>query len=406
MRFFRTVPRKIFSIHPVVPLVILLGTASCIQPDPKVLRLDKEYGFQAYLLGPRFYSEIRNQVESRVTEYDVVEFEAFGSRFADQQRFDQVGEVEIFSTPVTNVFAGVLDQTVYAFLIQVETDDDTRVAFQDSIIAYYGEPQSTTDTTYYMGPTVVRNHTLSWEANRVAMELGLGEGYAEVLVYDKELREKRVWIQQQITASQSSINPLVSELSGVGSVRLNTTASTARWRYRFRGERSPTPTTMYGTIDYSYVEPFFNVRGESLFGVKMAFVNMRFEGDSLQVLDVEFDNTQGQVVGFMDMFRVLERKLGRHTYSDTLYTIKGPYRRAYWYGDGVEVNLEEDRFRPEDPDRSDVHIRFIMDRVAVPEPRPILVEENVSVDSTSADILPVKADSALVDGGEESPAYQ
>ena len=117
----------------------------------------------------------------------------------------------------------------------------------------------------------------------------------------------------------------------------------------------------------------------------------------MQTLDVEFDNTSGQVVGFMDMLRVIERKLGRHAYSDTLYTIKGPYRRAFWYGDGVSVNLEEYRFRPESPTRSDVRVRFELDRVIPDYPEPVFVDDMSEVDSTTQDIISTISDSSSID---------
>ena len=378
---------------------MLIGMSSCIQPDPKVLNLDKEYGFRGYSLGATLYRDIREQVEERSNEFDVIEYEAFGSRFADQQRFRPREDVTVFGSPVTNIFAGVLDRTVYALLFQIETDDQTQSALADSLMAHYGRPQSITDTTYFSGSTAIEVHTLEWSANRVGLDFGLGEGFAEVLIYDKSLREKRLAIQEKVDVARSQINPNVTDLTRVGNVRLSTTASTARWRYRFRGEKSPNPYDLYGAIDYSHVEPFFDVRGQSLYGVKMAFANMRFSGisDSLHTLDVEFDNTSGQVVGFMDMFRVMERKLGRHAYSDTLYTVKGPYRRAFWYGDGLSVNLEEYRFRPESPDRSDVRVRFQLDRPPVPEYiAPVFVDDDVKQDSLGRDIISTVSDSSGV----------
>ena len=100
----------------------------------------------------------------------------------------------------------------------------------------------------------------------------------------------------------------------------------------------------------------------------MAFVDLSFTGgsDSLRSIEVRFDNTQGQTVGFMDMLRVLERKIGRHAYSDTLHTQKGNYRRAMWYGEGLSITLEENRLRPERPERADVLVQFEMDRQQAP----------------------------------------
>ncbi len=370
-------------------------TASCIEPDPKVLRLDKEYGFRGFQLGPGLYDEIRRQVESRASSFDVLEFETFGSRFADQQLFEQRDELAVFGARVTNVFAGVVDRTVYAFLLQVESDEDHQDALQDSLLIYYGTPQAVTDTTYYTGTTKVRVQTRSWEADRVAMEFGRGDGFAELLIYDKTLREKRVDIQRLITVAQASTTPTVNTLTQVGRVRLNTTASTARWRYRFRGHRSESQEGIYGAVDYRYVYPFFGVRGQSLYGVDMAFVNMQFgeRTDSLTALEVEFDNTQGRVVGFMDMLRIMERRLGRHTYSDTLHTLKGPFRRAYWYGNRLTVQLEEYRFRPESSDRADVRVNFLLDRVKSEAPAYIPEEEGIEIKSEEVGITSAPSDS-------------
>ena len=383
----------------VIPILMLIGMSSCIQPDPLVLNLDKEYGFRGYSLGPALYRDIREQVEERSSEFDIIEYESFGSRFADQQRFVPREDVTVFGAPVTNIFAGVLDRTVYALLFQIETDERSQAALADSLLGYYGRPQAVTDTTYYSGNTAIEVHTLGWRANKVGLDFGLGDGFAEVLVYDRALQEKRLAIQDKMDAARSQINPTVSTLTRVGNVRLNSTASTARWRYRFRGEKSPSPNNLYGAIDYSHVEPFFDVRGKSLYGIKMAFANMRFSGvsDSLHTLDVEFDNTSGQVVGFMDMFRVMERKLGRHAYSDTLYTVKGPYRRAFWYGDGLSVNLEEYRFRPESPARSDVRVRFQLDRPPLQDyPMPVFVDKDTRPDSSEQSVISTVSDSSGV----------
>lgn len=383
----------------VIPILMLIGISSCVQPDPLVLNLDKEYGFRGYSLGPGLYREVQEQMEERSSEFDVIEFETFGSRFADQQLFTPREDVTVFGSPVTNIFAGVLDRRVYALLFQIETDEISQAALADSLITYYGKPQAVTDTTYFSGFTSIRVNTLEWNANRVGLDFGMGDGFSEVLVYDRILRDKRLDIQEQIDAAQSEINPYVSDLQRVGNVRLNSTASTARWRYRFRGEKSPSPVNLYGAIDYSHVEPFFDIRGKSLYGVKMAFASMRFSGvsDSLNTLDVEFDNTSGQVVGFMDLFRVMERKLGRHAYSDTLYTIKGPYRRAFWYGDGLTVNVEEYRFRPESPSRSDVRVRFMLDNTIPEYEEPVYADDTSIPDSSEQSIISTVRDSSQVD---------
>jgi hypothetical protein len=97
----------------------------------------------------------------------------------------------------------------------------------------------------------------------------------------------------------------------------------------------------------------------------------------------------------MDMLRILERKLGRHAYSDTLHTKKGPYRRASWYGRGLSITLEENRFRPEHPDRADVLVNFEMDRIEVPWSPPVLTIDEAPADSVSKDASDVEAPASV-----------
>lgn len=352
----------------------LLGSG-CAEPDPKVWKLDQDYGFRGYSLGPALYTRVLQQAEGRAKAFDVVEFEAFGSRFADQQLFEQQGPSTVFGAPVANVYAGVIDRSVYAFLLQVEASSNEQEALEDSLVFHYGAPQSRVDTTYASGQTLVHVNTLHWEADSVGLELGMGDGFAELLVYDKALRVRRQQVQYLTTRAQRGSSPGVADLKTVGQVSLDEIAPRARWKYRYRGEETHVRGGSFGEIDYTYVKPFFEVEGESFFGVKMAFVNLNFVGgsDSLRTLEVRFDNTQGQTVGFMDMLRVMERKLGRHAYSDTLHTTKGPFRRATWYGHDLTVTLEENRFRPEQPDRADVLVSFTKDRVEVPWQAPDLV---------------------------------
>ncbi len=359
-------------------MILGLGLSACVQPDPKVWKLDGDYGFRGYNLGPVLYSKIFQQAEERAAAYEIVEFETYGSRFADQQLFEQQGKNTVFGYPVSNAFAGVIDKTVYAFLIQIEVEASEQAALADSLIIHYGEPQSTVDTTYTSGETIVKVKTSKWAAKTVGMELGQGEGFAEVLVYDIGLRQKRERIQQLMARSRRSTNTTLNGLESIGEVALNEVSSRARWKYRYRGEETHVRGGSFGEIDYSYVQPFFEVEGKSFFGVKMAFVNLNFLGgsDSLKSIEVRFDNTQGQTIGFMDMLRVMERKIGRHAYSDTLHTPKGPFRRASWYGEDLTVTLEENRFRPENPDRADVVVSFEIDRVEVPWRPPSLATEN------------------------------
>jgi hypothetical protein len=229
------------------------------------------------------------------------------------------------------------------------------------------------------------------------MEFGRGEGYAELLIYDRAMRKKRLDLQRKIVSAQERFSESVDALNTVGEVRLDVTAPGARWRYRYRGELSRVQNGSFGSIEYAYVKPFFDLQGESLFGVQMAFVNMHFVGgtDSLRALDVRFDNTREQTVGFMDMLRILERKLGRHAYSDTLHTKKGPYRRASWYGRGLSITLEENRFRPEHPDRADVLVNFEMDRIEVPWSPPVLTIDEAPADSVSKDASDVEAPASV-----------
>ncbi len=383
---------RVWHVGPLKYAVILflvsgLGIAGCIEPDPKVWKLDRDYGFRGYNLGPELYHKVLEQAEERSMDYEIVEFETFGSRFADQQLFEQHGKTTVFGAPVAKVYAGVLDKTIYAFLLQIEVEEEKQSALQDSLVSHYGAALSIIDTTYVSGGTLVHVNTQKWEAEQVGMELGLGEGFAEILIYDIALRNKRQRIQHLMTTSRGKTTEELNGLSNIGTVSLNEVAPRARWKYRYRGEETHVRGGSFGEIDYSYVQPFFEVEGESLFGVRMAFVNLNFIGgsDSLRSVEVRFDNTQGQTVGFMDMLRVLERKIGRHAYSDTLHTTKGPFRRASWYGEDLTITLEENRFRPENPDRADVIVNFTMDRVEVPWTAPIFASRKTA-SSDSLDV--------------------
>ncbi len=365
-------------------LLMLIAFSACHQPDPVVWKLDHEYGFRGFHLGPEMYLKVLEQAEDRAMAYEIVEFETFGSRFADQQLFEQQGNTTVFGAPVAKVYAGVIDKTIYAFLLQVELEENEQTILQDSLVAHYGDPQSSVDTTYVSGQTIVRVHSQKWGAQKVGLEFGHGEGFAEIMVYDKDLRKKREQIQRLMTKSRRTISKEVNGLSQIGNVNLDEVASRARWKYRYRGEETHVRGGSFGEIDYEYVKPFFEVEGESFFGVKMAFVNLNFVGgsDSLKSVEVRFDNTQGQTIGFMDMLRVMERKLGRHAYSDTLHTTKGPFRRASWFGKDLTITLEENRFRPENPDRADVIVHFLVDRMEVPWLAPTLaVDKELTNDS-------------------------
>lgn len=368
------------ALHALI-IVMLTGltVSACLSPDPKVSKLDQDYGFRGYNLGTALYYKVLAQAEERSRDYDIVEFETFGSRFADQQLFEQQGRSTVFGAPVGKAYAGVIDKTIYAFLLQIEVESGEQSSLQDSLIFHYGLPQSAVDTTYVSGETLVHVNTQKWEADSVGMELGRGEGFAEILVYDIGLRRKRQMIQQLMTRSRRSMNSEVSDLTAIGSVSLDEIAQRARWKYRYRGEETHVRGGSFGDIDYAYVKPFFEVEGESFFGVKMAFVNLNFMGgsDSLKSLEVRFDNTQGQTVGFMDMLRVMERKLGAHGYSDTLHTTKGPFRRASWFGQDLTITLEENRFRPETPELADVIVNFTVDREEVPWTAPIFKASDV-----------------------------
>ena len=71
----------------------------------------------------------------------------------------------------------------------------------------------------------------------------------------------------------------------------------------------------------------------------------------------------------------------RHAYSDTLHTNKGPFTRASWYGEALTITLEENRFRPENPDHADVLVNFTMDRVDAPWTAPIFANRKADEDS-------------------------
>ena len=374
-----------------LPALALIIPMACQPPEPKAVLLDREYGFQGYRLGAELYGEVLFQAKERASDYEVVEYESFGSRFADQQLYESPERSMIFGAPVAKAYAGVIDEQIYAFLLQIEADESKQAQLQDSLYGYYDAPHSTTDTTMYAGDMVVRIYTQSWEADSVGLDFGRGEGFAEILIYDKNLRTHRNRVQRLVDRSQRVDNMQVNAMDRIGEIRLASTVAQARWQYRFRGDPTHVRGGAFGSVDYRYVEPFFEVEGESLFGVKMAFVDLSFAGgsDSLRSIEVRFDNTQGQTVGFMDMLRVLERKLGRHAYSDTLHTQKGNYRRAMWYGEELSITLEENRLRPERPERADVLVQFELDRYQTPWIPPA---ESTIEDSTDGQDLNASPD--------------
>ena len=166
------------------------------------------------------YGEVLLQAKERASDYEIVEYEAFGSRFADQQLYESSGRSMIFGAPVARAYAGVIDAQVYAFLLQVEADESKQAELQDSLIAYYDTPQLTTDTTMYAGDMVVRIYTQSWVADSVGLDFGRGEGFAEILIYDKNLRTKRNLIQRFTDRSQNADNMQVNGMDRVGEIRL------------------------------------------------------------------------------------------------------------------------------------------------------------------------------------------
>ncbi len=352
-------------------MICLAAAASCTPPTPDARRLDRAYGFASFVLGDSLYSSVIGEAERTARVYDVIEFETFGRRFADQMPYPTPGAQTVYGVPVAGVFAGVIDGNVYAFLIQLEGSAEAQAAVRDSIVAAYGPPRSSTDTTLANADFRIELRQDLWEGDRVGMAYGRGEGYGELLVYDREDRRRRLDVQRAIAHARDVRADAVTTLAEVGTVRLDLTEPVAQWRYRFRRDDAGELQGASGTIDYSYVQPFFGIRGRSLYGLDMAAARLRFQPytDSLETVEVRFDNTEGRAVGFMEMLRILEERFGPHAYSDTLHTRKGPFKRAIWYGEGRTVTLEEDRLRPEPAPLADVVVRFDAAR-APAEPRP------------------------------------
>lgn len=352
----------------ILPLVLLCAGVSACQPLPAgVGRLDAAYGFEDFVLGDSLYSSVFGEAERTSLDYDVLEFETAGSRFADQLPLPVSSNRRVLGVPVSRSTAGVIDGQVYALMLQLDAGTVQQRAILDSLIARYGIPSAVQSSDAAGEGMLVQIDQRIWEGERVGLAYGMGEGYAELLVYDRLLRDRRLGIQRAITAGRDNSTAALNTLQEIGSVQLQITEPFATWRYQYRRTAEPDRRGAVGKIDYSLVQPFFEVRGRSLYGLDMARVSLYFlpKVDSLVSMEVRFDNSQGQTIGFFDMLRTLERKLGRAPYSDTLHTKKGPFRRAIWYGRAVRVVLEEYRLQPGQASVSDIVVRFEVRREAV-----------------------------------------
>ncbi len=346
---------------------VCAGLPAC-RPSPSgVARLDADYGFGGFLLGDSLYSSVMGEAERRSLDYSVLEFETGGSRFADQLPLPASPEWRVMGVPVSRSTAGVIDGSVYAVLLQLDASSDQQRVVLDSLIARYGIPSAVHANDAAGEGTLVQIDQRHWEGERVSLAYGMGDGFAELFVYDQRLRTRRMTLQRTIAAGRGAPAPALDALEEIGSVQLQITEPFATWRYQYRRTAEPDRRGAVGTIDYSLVQPFFEVRGRSLYGLDMARVSLYFlpKVDSLVSMEVRFDNSQGQTVGFFDLLRTLERKLGRAPYSDTLHTKKGPFRRAIWYGREVQVVLEEYRLQPGRASVADIVARFEVRREAV-----------------------------------------
>ncbi|MDZ4698423.1 MAG: hypothetical protein SH809_01850 [Rhodothermales bacterium] len=352
----------------VLLLTFLCASVSACQPMPAgVGRLDADYGFEGYVLGDSLYSSVIGEAERTRLDYDVLEFETAGSRFADQLPLPVSNDRRMMGVSLTRSTAGVIDGQVYALLFQLESGTVQQRAMLDSLIARYGIPTAVYSNDVAGAGMLVQIDQRHWEGERVVLAYGMGEGYAELLVYDRQLRGRRLSIQRAIAAGRDAPSPALDALQEVGSVQLQITEPFATWRYQYRRTANPDRRGAVGMIDYSLVQSFFGVQGRSLYGLDMARVALYFlpKVDSLVSMEVRFDNSQGQTIGFFDMLRTLERKMGRAPYSDTLHTKKGPFCRAIWYGREVQVVLEEYRLQPGQASVADVVVRFEVRREAV-----------------------------------------
>jgi hypothetical protein len=358
--------------------------------------LDRGYGFGTFILGDSLYSSVIDEARRVSRPHDVLEFETFGSRFADQLPFPVREDGRFFGVPIARATAGVFDGQLYAILLQLDADAPRQRVVLDSLIARLGPPPSASDTAFAEGGLFVQVDTRRWEGKRVGLAYGMGEGYAEVLLFERVLRRRRVEIQNRIAEARSRQAAALAGLPEVGTVQLQITEPFATWRYRYEREGALSQDGAVGRIDYALVQPFFEVRGRSLYGLDMASVTLHFLPlvDSLRSLEVRFDNSQAQAVGFVEMLGILERKLGPHAYADTLHTAKGPYRRAEWYGGLFTATLEEHRLRPVPPARADLVVRFDVAR------QPVDLPPDWRPPGTS-----LAADTTGPEGGTVEPAY-
>ena len=328
-------------------------------------KLDLENGFMGFTLGNAHYAKIRRQIEIRNPAYEVVEFESFGRRFFDNQRVDQWEIEYLFEEPLNNIYAGAIDGEIYAYLVQLDAEPAVQEGISDTLNWMLGPPVTNKDSVIILGEEYLIARYEQWEGARVGVAYGQGEGFAEFMIYDIHLKKERDALQRKLEKARSNTALPLASMNEVGAVRLDLEERTARWRYRYRGQPSLLRQGSFGTIDYSFLQPFFNVKGKSHFGLEMVFATLSFSPgtDSLEQLEVRFENSQGQTSGFMDMLHILEGQLGRHTYSDTLHTAAGHFRRAYWQSSRRHVRLEEDRYRPERINDPDLVVTFSLERV-------------------------------------------
>ena len=345
--------------------LLALGSTGCQEPVPMTKKMDLEYGFMGFTLGNMHYAEIRRQIEARNPTYEVIEFESFGRRFFDNQQLDRWDIEYLFGEPLNKMYAGAIDGEIYAYLVQMDAEPATQEAISDTLTWMLGAPDTSKDSVIVLGEEFLIARYEQWEGSRVGLAYGQGEGFAEFLIYDIQLKKERDALQRKLERARNNTAVHLASMKEVGAVRLELEERTARWRYRYRGQPTLLRQGSFGTIDYTFLQPFFNVKGKSHFGLDMVFATLSFSPgtDSLEQLEVRFENSQGQTSGFMDMLNILEGQLGRHTYSDTLHTKAGHFRRAFWQSSRRHVRLEEDRYRPERINDPDLVVTFSLERV-------------------------------------------
>ena len=226
---------------------IVLGSG-CQPPENKVARLDTDQGIGGFVLGDSLYPSVFERSAYAALDHEVLEFEAFGSRFADDRPVRRPATTFLYGVRISQVRAGLIDDQVYAYLLQLDANEAAQMRFQDSLITHYGVPQAEIDTLIAGGASSMAVHRVSWKGERVGLDYGRGDGFAELLVYDQALRDRRVMIQDRIFESHNVRTEPMETMGAVADVQLDITKNYAQWRYRYRGRLTEAREGTFGDV--------------------------------------------------------------------------------------------------------------------------------------------------------------